>query len=79
MVLFGSGYGFEFLSNVLWLAKLNIYYWGDIDTHGFAILNQLYVANESTGVASNVKGRFDEFYDDVKKRDFFCIDYGESI
>ncbi|MCF6236442.1 MAG: DUF2220 family protein [Gammaproteobacteria bacterium] len=41
MVIFGAGYGFEFLSNVSWLSQLNIYYWGDIDTHGFAILDQL--------------------------------------
>jgi hypothetical protein len=24
-----------------WLAGLDVVYWGDIDTHGFAILNQL--------------------------------------
>jgi len=24
-----------------WLSLLDIYYWGDIDTHGFAILDQL--------------------------------------
>jgi hypothetical protein len=41
MVIFGAGYGFENLSGVDWLHGRNIYYWGDIDTHGFAILNQL--------------------------------------
>lgn len=41
MVLFGRGYGFEYLSNVHWLHDKKIVYWGDIDTHGFAILNQL--------------------------------------
>lgn len=41
MVLFGAGYGFDFLSEVNWLPALKIYYWGDIDTHGFAILDQL--------------------------------------
>ena len=24
-----------------WLLEKEIYYWGDIDTHGFAIFNQL--------------------------------------
>lgn len=41
MVVFGGGYGFEMLADVRWLRRKNIYYWGDIDTHGFAILDQL--------------------------------------
>jgi len=43
MVLFGAGYGFEMLRGVEWLAKASVHYWGDIDTHGFAILDQLRV------------------------------------
>jgi hypothetical protein len=41
MVVFGAGYGFEMLANAAWLHQCEIYYWGDIDTHGFAILDQL--------------------------------------
>lgn len=41
IVIFGAGYGFENLASVNWLRERTIYYWGDIDTHGFAILNQL--------------------------------------
>jgi hypothetical protein len=41
MVIFGAGYGFDNLAAAPWLHQKNIYYWGDIDTHGFAILNQL--------------------------------------
>jgi hypothetical protein len=41
MVIFGAGYGFDNLAATLWLQQKAIYYWGDIDTHGFAILNQL--------------------------------------
>ena len=41
MVIFGAGYGFENLTEVHWLRERQIHYWGDIDTHGFAILNQL--------------------------------------
>lgn len=41
MVIFGAGYGFRNLVSATWLAQKQIYYWGDIDTHGFAILNQL--------------------------------------
>lgn len=41
MVIFGLGYGIEILPDIFWLGKKNIFYWGDIDTHGFAILSQL--------------------------------------
>ncbi len=41
MVIFGAGYGFDNLAAASWLHGKQIYYWGDIDTHGFAILNQL--------------------------------------
>jgi hypothetical protein len=41
MVIFGAGYGFEMLAQAEWLAGIPVYYWGDIDTHGFAILDQL--------------------------------------
>ncbi|CAE6689640.1 hypothetical protein R69927_00293 [Paraburkholderia domus] len=41
MVVFGAGYGFEMLADATWLSYRRICYWGDIDTHGFAILDQL--------------------------------------
>lgn len=41
MVIFGAGYGFENIATARWLQSKRVYYWGDIDTHGFAILNQL--------------------------------------
>lgn len=41
MIIFGSGYGFEMLARAEWLRRCSIHYWGDIDTHGFAILDQL--------------------------------------
>jgi hypothetical protein len=41
MVVFGAGYGFDRLAQASWLHRCAIHYWGDIDTHGFAILDQL--------------------------------------
>jgi hypothetical protein len=41
IVIFGAGYGWEALASAVWLHQCEIYYWGDIDTHGFAILAQL--------------------------------------
>jgi len=41
LIIFGSGYGFDALAQAVWLADCDLFYWGDIDTHGFAILDQL--------------------------------------
>ena len=41
MAIFGAGYGFDRLGRTHWLARRRLYYWGDIDTHGFAILDAL--------------------------------------
>lgn len=41
MVVFGAGYGWEALARAQWLHRCQLHYWGDIDTHGFAILDQL--------------------------------------
>lgn len=41
IVIFGAGYGWDTLANAQWLKRCAIHYWGDIDTHGFAILDQL--------------------------------------
>ena len=41
IVIFGAGYGWDALSRSDWLKNCSIHYWGDIDTHGFAILDQL--------------------------------------
>jgi len=41
MVIFGLGYGIAALQSIPWLQRCEIQYWGDIDTHGFAMLSQL--------------------------------------
>lgn len=42
IVIFGQGYGIgKYLANARWLREKHVMYWGDIDTHGFRILNQL--------------------------------------
>ncbi|MCP4386508.1 MAG: hypothetical protein GY798_34710 [Hyphomicrobiales bacterium] len=41
IVIFGLGYGAELLSDVPWLGDREIHYWGDIDTHGFAMLDRV--------------------------------------
>ena len=41
IVIFGNGYGAGRIKNAEWLKSKNIYYWGDIDLDGFAILSQV--------------------------------------
>ncbi len=41
LVIFGAGYGWDALARSHWLKNCSIHYWGDIDTHGFGILDQL--------------------------------------
>jgi hypothetical protein len=40
VVIMGLGYGVDILEKIPWLNYSQCIYWGDIDTHGFAILNQ---------------------------------------
>lgn len=37
----GGGFNVSYLKNVQWLNTKNIFYWGDIDEHGFQILHQI--------------------------------------
>jgi hypothetical protein len=41
IVIFGAGYGWDALAKATWLTRCSIHYWGDIDTHGFAILDSI--------------------------------------
>ncbi len=41
LVVFGAGYGFEAIARAAWLQQCGLHYWGDTDTHGFAILDKL--------------------------------------
>ncbi|MDT0619916.1 DUF3322 domain-containing protein [Salinisphaera sp. P385] len=41
LVIFGLGYALDHLGAIPWLHRTDVHYWGDIDTHGFAILDRL--------------------------------------
>jgi hypothetical protein len=43
LAIFGLGYGLERLSEAAWLGRRKLYYWGDIDTYGFHILDRVRV------------------------------------
>ncbi|MFN5856747.1 MAG: Wadjet anti-phage system protein JetD domain-containing protein [Pseudanabaenaceae cyanobacterium] len=39
--IFGGGYAVQNLKSTIWLSNCPIFYWGDLDDHGFRILSQL--------------------------------------
>jgi hypothetical protein len=41
IVVFGSGFALGGVAALLWLQDKDVAYWGDIDTHGFDLLNRL--------------------------------------
>jgi hypothetical protein len=41
VVLWGKGFEVDRVGSLPWLTHADVIYWGDLDTHGFAILNQL--------------------------------------
>jgi hypothetical protein len=41
LAIFGSGDAASLLANIGWLASCRLYYWGDLDSHGFEILSNL--------------------------------------
>jgi hypothetical protein len=44
LVIFGLGYSLDRLAEIAWLRTRKLYYRGDIDSHGFAILDRLRAA-----------------------------------
>ncbi|MFI7443502.1 Wadjet anti-phage system protein JetD domain-containing protein [Nonomuraea indica] len=40
IAVFGGGYGVAVLERLTWMAEVEVVYWGDIDTHGFVMLDR---------------------------------------
>lgn len=60
----GGGFNVSYLKNVQWLKDKIIFYWGDIDEHGFQILHQLrsyFPQTKSIMMDSDTFGKFKEF------------------
>ena len=41
LVIFGRGYSLSALSRARWMADKPLWYWGDMDTHGFAMIDMI--------------------------------------
>lgn len=57
VVVMGLGYRVSILAQIPWIHQAKRFYWGDIDTHGFAILNlarETFPANETSPLDSTL-------------------------
>jgi hypothetical protein len=57
----GGGFNISYLKDLQWLKKKDIFYWGDIDEHGFQILHQLRCYYPHTQSVMMDKETFDHF------------------
>lgn len=62
----GGGFQVSHLANVAWLKSKKIFYWGDIDAAGFAILSQIRTYYPSVRSILMDKATFEKYYDNGK-------------
>lgn len=61
MVIFGGGYGVSLLKDCQWLQQKVLYYWGDLDTHGLAILSRFRYLFPNTQALMMDEATFDAY------------------
>lgn len=61
IVIFGGGFGVALLKNCGWLRQKDLYYWGDLDAHGLAILSRFRDFFPHTQALMMNKATFDAF------------------
>ena len=66
IVLWGHGFGVDILKNVEWLRSKKIFYWGDLDTHGFLILSELRKHFQQVESFLMDRETFDAFFENDK-------------
>lgn len=66
IVVFGKGFGVDIMKNVEWLKTKKIYYWGDLDAHGFQILSEIRTHFKQVESFMMDRHTFDLFYEGDK-------------
>ena len=81
----GGGFNVSYLRNVQWLNTKSIYYWGDIDEHGFQILHQIrsyFSQTKSIMMDIDTFEKFQDFAGEGKKNaatTLFNLTNGEAL
>ncbi|MCG2622537.1 DUF2220 family protein [Arthrobacter sp. I2-34] len=63
VVIHGSGYAVERLARIPWVRATGVVYWGDLDSHGFGILNRLRAQDLEVQAVLMDTGTLDAFSD----------------
>lgn len=66
IVVFGHGFGVDIMKEVEWFKTKQIFYWGDLDAHGFQILSEIRTYFEQVESFLMDKHTFDMFYEGDK-------------
>jgi hypothetical protein len=66
IVIWSHGFGVDIMKDVEWLKTKNIYYWGDLDAHGFQILSEIRSHFEQVESFLMDRDTFDSFYEGDK-------------
>lgn len=65
IVVWGHGFGVDILKDVPWLKSKKIFYWGDLDAHGFQILSEIRIHFPQVKSFLMDRATFDLFYEDA--------------
>lgn len=65
IVVWGHGFGVDLLKDVTWLKSKKIFYWGDLDAHGFQILSEIRMHFPQVKSFLMDRATFDLFYEDA--------------
>ena len=69
LVIWGKGFCVDVLKDVKWLNNKKIYYWGDLDAHGFQILSEIRAHFNHVESFLMDKATFDKFYEGDKGKE----------
>lgn len=65
IVVWGHGFGVDILKDVPWFKSKKIFYWGDLDAHGFQILSEIRMHFPQVKSFLMDRATFDLFYEDA--------------
>lgn len=65
IVVWGHGFGVNILKDVTWLKSKKVFYWGDLDAHGFQILSEIRMHFPQVKSFLMDRATFDLFYEDA--------------
>ena len=66
IVIWGHGFGVDIMRDVEWMKTKKIYYWGDLDAHGFLILSEIRTHFNQVESFLMDRATFDKYFEEDK-------------